>query len=446
MDIDDENGIKDIENFEKKLKNHRGSVLDRSDSSSDEMVDEIPISGYSNENIKLQTKVKLLIQQLIDKDKEIESLRNVLGLAKPETEENELGGDFRDKKLMELAKKVRTLQVALESEKNRAGRAMEEVNKLREEALKKENTKGWSRNAIKEETTIQKNPGLDKMYQELQFKYTNTKAELKKAKNLLKREIGDFESIDSVFKNENWKGRAQQIELLKSKINDLKRQNAKKNEESILPSVSVMKNEGTADERRKEIVALQETLSKTKEELEKAKKKYQGSSSRASALEKEAKDLRDTHKIQVKTLLDKAEHDDRFIMELKNELERTRKSKGLVKTEPVNNNKEISELKWQIANLHQNLFNIQSELEEKNKIIEMYKNVGENDGIENEVQYKERIRDLELEIKRIKETEKKSGTSEDGKLIKELSVQNARLRSKVNELTEQLSKLSLTNS
>jgi hypothetical protein len=43
---------------------------------------------------------------------------------------------------MELAKKVRTLQVALESEKNRAARAMEEVNRLREEAFKKDNTKG----------------------------------------------------------------------------------------------------------------------------------------------------------------------------------------------------------------------------------------------------------------------------------------------------------------
>ena len=132
MEEDDENGIQDIAAFEKKLKNHRGDVLDDSGSSSEEAIDEAPISGYSNQNIKLQTKIKLLIQQIVDKDREIESLRNVLGLAKPEPEENYSGGDFRDQKLMELAKKVRTLQVALESEKNRAARAMEEINKLRE--------------------------------------------------------------------------------------------------------------------------------------------------------------------------------------------------------------------------------------------------------------------------------------------------------------------------
>lgn len=139
---DHESGTQDIEAFEKKLKNHRGTVLEESGSSSSEEIGLEPASGFSNENVKLQTKVKLLIQQLIDKDREIESLRTVLGYAKPDPEETVFEGDFRDKKLMELAKKVRTLQVALESEKNRAARAMEEVNRLREEAFKKDNTKG----------------------------------------------------------------------------------------------------------------------------------------------------------------------------------------------------------------------------------------------------------------------------------------------------------------
>ena len=445
MEEDDENGIQDIAAFEKKLKNHRGDVLDDSGSSSEEAIDEAPISGYSNQNIKLQTKIKLLIQQIVDKDREIESLRNVLGLAKPEPEENYSGGDFRDQKLMELAKKVRTLQVALESEKNRAARAMEEINKLREEAFKKENTKGWSRNAIKEEPP-QKTVNYEKQFQELQIKYTNTKSELKKAKIILKKEVGEYESLDSLVKNETWKGRAQQIEIMKSRINDLKRQLGKKSEESVMPTINTIKVEGTADERRKEIQTLQEQLLKTKEELEKTKKKMQGSSSRMVALEKEAKELRETHKFHIKTLLDKAENDDRLIIELKNEIERVRKSKGLTRIEPINNNKEISGLKWEVANLHQELHNTQQELAEKNKILDMFKNVGEQDGMENEIEYKERIRDLENEIKKLKDNEKKLGNSEDGKLIKDLSTQNARLRSKVNELTEELSKIRTSNS
>lgn len=436
--MDEENGINDIAAFEKKLKNHRGAVLDNSDSSEEEDLIVAPISGYSNENVKLQTKVKLLIQQLIDKDREIESLRNVLGYAKPEPEEND-SGDFRDKKLMELAKKVRTLQVALESEKNRAARAMEEVNKLREEAFKKENTKGWSKNTIKEEPPKQLN--TEKLFQELQVKYSNVKAELKKAKIVLKKEVGDFENLENLLKNESWKGRAQQIELMKSRINDLKRQIGKKSEENVTPMMSVMKSEGTADERRKEIQALQEELGRNRDELEKSKKKVQGTTSRMVALEKEAKELRETHRVQIKTLLDKTENDDKFIDELKNEIERIRKAKGLVKQEPSNNNKEISALKWEIANLHQNMHKIQQDLYEKNQIIEMFKNIGEQDGLENEIEYKEKIKELELQVVALKKNEKKIGSSEDGKLIKEISSQNARLRSKVNELTEELSKL-----
>lgn len=433
---DFENGIDDINAFEKKLKTQKGTILESSNSSSsDEELDSVPISSYSNENTKLQTKVKLLIQQLIDKDREIESLRSVLGYGKPEPEESEFSGDFREQKLMELAKKLRTMQVALESEKNRAARAMEEVNRLREEALKKENTKGWSRNLVKPEP---EKPNFEKALQELQVKYTKAKSDLKKAKIVIKKEVGDFDNLDNLLKSEGWKGRAQQIELLKSRVNDLKRQVGKKMEETS--NISTVRVEGGADERRKEIVSLQEQLAKTKEELEMSKKKAQGYSSRLVALEKEAKEIRETHKVQIKMLLDKTENDDRFIAELKNELERVKKAKGYTRLEPIAGNKEISELKWQIANLHQKLSQVQEELNEKDKMLEMFKNFAEPEGVE-DVALKQRVKELETEVKRLKDNEKKGGSSEDGRIIKDLSSQNARMRSKVNELTEELSKL-----
>ena len=433
---DFENGIDDINAFEKKLKNQKGNIFESS-SSSEEELDSVPLSLHSNENVKLQTKVKLLIQQLVDKDRELESLRNILGYAKPEPEDSEFSGDFRDQKLMELAKKLRTLQVALESEKNRAARAMEEVNRLREENMKKETTKGWSRNAIKPEP---KEPAVnyEKNFQELQLKYNKVKGELKKAKIIIKKEVGDFDNIDNLAKNESWKGRAQQIELLKSKINDLKRQVGKRMEETT-PSMPSVKVEGSAEERRKEILNLQETINKLREELETAKKRSQGYSSRLVALEKENKEIRETHKLQIKTLLDKTENDDKFITELKSELERVKKAKGYTRVETVTS-KEVSELKWQIANLHSKMSALQEELNEKNKMIEMFKNYAEPEGIE-EVELKNRIQELENELKKMKDSEKKAGNSEDGRIIKDLSLQNARMRSKVNELTEELSKL-----
>lgn len=433
---DYENGIDDINAFEKKLKNQKGTVLESSDSSSDEELDSVPLSNYSNENTKLQTKVKLLIQQLLDKDREIDSLRSALGYGKPEPDEAEFAGDFREQKLMELAKKLRTMQVALESEKNRAARAMEEVNRLREEALKKENTKGWSRNLVKAEP---EKPNFEKALQELQVKYTKVKNDLKKAKTVIKKEVGEFDNLENLLKNEGWKGRAQQIELLKSRVNDLKRQLGKKMEDTS-QTVSTVRVEGGADERRKEIMSLQEQLAKTKEELEASKKKAQGYSSRLVALEKEAKEIRETHKVQIKTLLDKTENDDRFIAELKNELDRVKKAKGYTRLEPIGGNKEISELKWQIANLHQKLSQLQEELTEKNKMLEMFKNYAEPEGVE-EVALKQRVQELESEVKRLKSNEKKAGSTEDGRIIKDLSSQNARMRSKLNELTEELSKL-----
>jgi chromosome segregation ATPase len=438
---DFENGIDDIKAFEKKLKVQKGTILESSDSSSEEELDSVPLSVHSNENVRLQTKIKLLIQQIIDKDKEIDSLRNVLGYAKPETDENEFSGDFKEQKLMELAKKVRTLQVALESEKNRAAHAMEEVNRLREESIKKENTKGWSRNTVRTEI---KEPAVnfEKNFQELQVKYNKIKADLKKAKVVIKKEVGDFDNLENLLKNESWKGRAQQIELLKSKINDLKRQVGKRMEETAqsLNTGASVKVEGSADERRKEIQSLQEALLKTREELETFKKRSQGYSSRLVALEKENKEIRETHKLQIKTLLDKTENDDRFISELKNELEKVKKAKGYTRLEPVNNNKEISELRWQIANLHQKLNAVQEELSEKNKLIEMFKNYAEPEGME-EVDLKNKVQELEGEIKKMRDNEKKANSSEDGRIIKDLSSQNARLRSKVNELTEELSRM-----
>ncbi|CAG9315666.1 unnamed protein product [Blepharisma stoltei] len=450
---EEENPFDDIQKFEKKLKNQRGEVLDRSSSSEEEEeFKEIPSSNYSNENVRLQNKCQLLIQQVVDKEREIDSLRQALGYAKPEPEEAEIAsGDYRDKKLMELAKKNRTLQVALESEKNRAARAMEEVNKLREQLLKTQTTKGWKHDAPPqppEENFKQKYLALDKQYQEIKQKYHNTKDELKKAIRIIEREVGEFESLDQLSKSETWRGRAQQIDTLKSKLNDLKRQastRGKADEISSATVTSFRSEAGGAEERRREIQNLNEQLNKALEELDSWKKKAQGSSSRKAAVEKELKESKEKHKSHIKTLLEKSENDDMLIASLKEELDRVRKSKGIVvKQEPASQQKEIEELNWQLVNLHKLVSDLQEEVKEKDGILELYKNFKGDEGeeeVENEIEYKERIRDLESEVLNLRiQLDKKNAGSEDTKIIKDLSSQNARLRSKVNELTEEVSK------
>lgn len=204
---------------------------------------------------------------------------------------------------------------------------------------------------------------------------------------------------------------------------------------------------GGADERRKEIQNLNDQLTRALEELDSWKKKAQGNSSRKAALEKELKEAKEKGKIHLKTLLEKSENDDMLIASLKEELDRTRKSKGIViSKEPTTQAKEIQELNWQIVNLHKVVTDLQEEVREKDGILEMYKNFKSEDAVEDEIEYKQRIRDLEAETLNLKiQLSKNTGSSEDTKIIKDLSSQNARLRNKIAELTEEVFKLKSMN-
>jgi uncharacterized coiled-coil DUF342 family protein len=77
----------------------------------------------------------------------------------------------------------------------------------------------------------------------------------------------------------------------------------------------------------------------------------------------------------------------------------------------------------------------------------VFKNYGVDDpsAVDDEMTLRKRISDLEKELKAAQEERKsnkaKGSLSEDTKMISELSQMNARLRNKVNELTEELSRL-----
>lgn len=63
---------------------------------------------------------------------------------------------------------------------------------------------------------------LEKRYQELKLSTNTLQNNLNKANRIISREIGDNFDIDAVLSEENsWKGRAQQIEVLKAKVKDL---------------------------------------------------------------------------------------------------------------------------------------------------------------------------------------------------------------------------------
>ena len=61
---------------------------------------------------------------------------------------------------------------------------------------------------------------IEKKLAEERSKNFSMKNDLEKALKIIKKEVGEFESLDKLANNESWKGRAQEIEILKGKIRD----------------------------------------------------------------------------------------------------------------------------------------------------------------------------------------------------------------------------------
>lgn len=131
--------------------------------------------------------------------------------------------DNKDKKIIELAKKNRALQLQVESLKTKAAKAAEFALKLKSEQEKGgDEQPSPTKSTMKEQSTIGGNStfmsGMDseKKVKELEKKVTKMrnenqqlKGDLDKAIKLLERETGEVVNIESLMREESeWKGRA----------------------------------------------------------------------------------------------------------------------------------------------------------------------------------------------------------------------------------------------
>jgi len=436
----------DIAAFERKRKLERGGMQEDSSSSEGEEVNITP--GTQSEEVqRLKFKVDLLMRQVVDKETELSSFKQALQLTKVDDEAG--GADPKGKKLLELARKNRALQVALESEKNRSAAAMAEVIRLQETLNLAENSKAWKRQkvVVQEEDYKQRFISLEKNYQELKLKHHTTKEELKRAEKVVRQEVGEYESLAKLIANEGWRGRAQTIDSLRGKVRDLERQlaaaKAAQSDPGETSTSRVGLETGGAEERRREIVALKEALQVANAECDGWKKKAQGALSRKTALEDDMRKLREGQNMGLKTLMEKSETDDRLIASLKEELERSRRAKGVpvkIKVGETGSEDFISQIKL----LRARVYTLESELREKEGILEMFKlNEGEGQ-LDDAEDYRGRLRELQAEIDRLQaanremEISRSQTSSEEAKIIKDLSVQNVRLRKKADDLEQQL--------
>jgi hypothetical protein len=326
---------------------------------------------------------------------------------------------------------------------------MAEVIHLQETLNLAENSKAWKRQkvVIQEEDFKQKFVALEKNYQELKLKHHTTKEDLKRAEKVIRQEVGEYESLAKLIANEGWRGRAQTIDSLRGKVRDLERQlaalKASQSDTGEVSTSRVAAETGGAEERRREIIALKEALQVANAECDGWKKKAQGALSRKTALEEDIRKLREGQNVGLKTLMEKSETDDRLIASLQEELERSRRSKGVpakIKPGDAGNQDFISQIKL----LRARVYTLETELKEKEDILELFK-LSEAEGqLEDTEDYRGRFREQQAEIDRLQaiirehDISNSQTSSEEAKIIKDLSVQNARLRKKADDLEQQL--------
>ena len=193
----------------------------------------------------------------------------------------------------------------------------------------------------------------------LNLKLTSNENELAKCMKIIKSEVGDFQSLDEALRAENnWKGRAQKIEILKAKVHQLKTTLAEfKTPEQDPGSINALKKKSlvTSEAKIQEILNLKNENEFLKSEFEKAKAKAKGLASRNKILESELKTMRTDYESSKKILIDKSKNDDIYIKALKSD---NQKMKGEIERLRI-------ESQYNIGNKENmsNLSNVNNELE-----------------------------------------------------------------------------------
>ncbi|RMC04665.1 hypothetical protein DUI87_17834 [Hirundo rustica rustica] len=258
-----------------------------------------------------------------------------------------LAGDVAATKIVELAKKNREMTAEFESERARVKQLNHRVKELERElqaATEKIHSLGGDATGIKESTlkmlegNLAESPEVKALQEKLSTanakvteyrnQLQNVKQELKLTQKILAKEVGEDVNIQSLLTNfGSWRGRAQQILLLQTRVKELEH---KLSENKIRTSLLEM-GEGflafpdprklsvqernlqkirSLEKEKKEslqkLAGQHNTLQKNHEEL---KKKCDASKARNQMLCEEVKVL----KGQIGTLLEKGKHDDELI-------------------------------------------------------------------------------------------------------------------------------------
>lgn len=207
---------------------------------------------------------------------------------------DEIHVDYRDSKIVSLAKKSRNLTMLLNKEKaenDSLKHSLYELNNLcvslRDE-LSVSTSKRDRRPDMDEsdqmkaiETLSKDLNNANKSLEELRRKYLQTKEESKNLKNALTRELGEGVTVEQALEGNNWRGRAQQIVMLKSKIRRLEGQlqleSQSKSQQSGVDAKAEQMIAEMDQERKQTIEAITEDYKRLQQQCSDLETKYASS-------------------------------------------------------------------------------------------------------------------------------------------------------------------------
>ncbi|CAE7671883.1 CCDC13, partial [Symbiodinium microadriaticum] len=246
--------------------------------------------------------------------------------------------DYRDTKIVSLAKKCRNLTRSLNKERglNQSikdkintrqddnGRLKRELDLVSSPAARAAATRARESKGSRGDAPSKDSAQLQKQVEDLRRKLTASQDETKKLSRALAKELGEGVSVEQAV-DDGWRGRAQQIVMLKAKVKRL---------EAGQTSGGVGRTRGTRDvdakaeeelqsmsaERQQAVEALTEDHQRLSQECGQLQHKLERQKARVRALESDSA----THKQQLKVLVEKAESDDALIEALQKEVQSAR--------------------------------------------------------------------------------------------------------------------------
>ena len=368
-----------------------------------------------------------LLQQLDSKDKEIDKMKAMVAATAPiggfdvEKLSGVIGQNgkyvdeetgFKDAKIVELAKKNRRLTVTMEKERSKVGKLAKEIERLQKELKSSKSKSKTANRMLPADIKNNRNNNKDKASSKelaaaeneikklrrrtdaIRISRDKAKEDVRRVSNVLRKEVGDSINVDAVLQGtmseEGWRGRSQQIVMLRTKCKRLEKEikrlregdfgNERRGGKGMVKNTSSstsLRSSFDVDERatnqikemeRNKLEAA-ETVARELGEMRKIailqKEKLDGQKARLSNLTKDNKKMRG----EIKVLLNKTGTDDKLIDALREEVAQSRAAVNEMsrRLESIKMHDGMNEAEWTL--LKKNKKEQRQQLEQQTEMI-----------------------------------------------------------------------------